>query len=191
MAMMCLAMWLQESDPAGNRRLIVIAVGLIAVAIAVITVIMLVIAVKVSRAIKDLLATADEVRGKVMPLLDEALEISRTSRTMLQDAAPKVKVITDNLTTASATLAETSKAARSAVAQFDTTIVDVNMRTQRQVARVDGMLTAALTSTAELAEAIGNGIRVPAQKIAVAVTQARYVAEGLLAKIRSMASGSE
>ena len=86
---------------------------------------------------------------------------------------------------------ETSQVARSAIRQIDTTVADANLRAQRQVARVDGMVTAALTTTAEVVEAIGNGIRVPAQKIAVAVTQARYVAEGLLAKIRSMASGSE
>jgi hypothetical protein len=73
------------------------------------------------------------------------------------------------------------------VAQFDSTIADVNMRTQRQVARVDGMVTAALTTTAEVAEAIGNGIRVPAQKIAVMVSQAKALVEGLLAKIKSKA----
>ncbi len=49
------------------------------------------------------------------------------------------------------------------------------------------MVTAALTTTAEVAEAIGNGIRGPAQKIAAVMSQAKAVAEGLLSKIRNRA----
>ena len=187
MTMMCLAMWLQESDPGSNRRLILIAIVLIAAAVVVMTVLMLAIAVKAMKAIKELTATAEEVRAKVMPLLDEAMEISKTSRVMLQDAAPKVKRITDNLITASETVAETSRAARSAVAQFDATIADVNVRTRGQVARVDGMVTAALTTTQEVADAVTKGIRVPVQKIAAAVTQARYFVEGLLSRTKPTA----
>jgi len=124
----------------------------------------------------------------VLPLIDVATDISKTSKSVLEDAAPKVKVITDNLVTASETLAETSKSAKAAVLQFDTTITDVNLRAQKQVARVDGMLTSALTATSELAEAIGNGIRVPAQKIAAMASQAKLMAEGIFARIRAAAA---
>jgi hypothetical protein len=41
-----------------------------------------------------------------------------------------------------------------------------------------------------VAEAIGNGIRVPAQKIAMMVTQAKVVAEGLLAKVKAMTANT-
>ena len=44
--------------------------------------------------------------------------------------------------------------------------------------------------TAEVVDTIANGIRVPAQKIAVMVTQAKYVAEGLLEKVKSMGAKS-
>ncbi len=101
-----------------------------------------------------------------------------------------MKVITENVMQASETLAETSKAARATIQQIDVTIANANQRAQKQVARVDGMVTVALTTAAEVADAIGNGIRVPAQKIAAAATQAKAVAEGLLAKIRSMAGAS-
>jgi uncharacterized protein YoxC len=187
MSTMCFAMWLQDSDPGGNRHLIMMAIGLIALAIAVMSVIMLVIAVKAMKTFKEVSATAEELKAKMMPLLDEVMEISKTSRVLLQDTAPKIKVITENLVKTSATLAETSMVARAAVQQIDVTVMDANLRAQRQVARVDGMVTAALTTTTEVAEAIGNGIRVPAHKIAVMVTQARFVVEGLLAKVKAMA----
>jgi uncharacterized protein YoxC len=190
MATMYFAMWLQEPDLASTNHLIMIFIGLVAVAMAVMAIAMIVVAVVAAKAIKGMNATVDQLKGKVLPLIDVATYISKTSQAMLQDAAPKVKHITDSLVSASDTLAETSKAARSAVAQFGDTISDVNTRTQRQVARVDGMVTAALTTTAEVAEAIGNGIRGPALKIASMVTQAKDMVEGLLAKVRAKAANT-
>jgi uncharacterized protein YoxC len=185
-----LAIWLQDADPNGTRHLILIAIGLMAVAVAGISIIMLVIAVKAMKTMKELGSTAMEIKVKVMPLLDEVMAISKTSRILLEDAAPKVKIISENLVKTSETLVETSKVARGALQQIDATVTDANLRAQRQVARVDGMVTATLTTTAEVAEAIGNGIRVPAQKIAMMVTQAKVVAEGLLAKVKAMTANT-
>jgi methyl-accepting chemotaxis protein len=183
MATICFAMWLQESDVAGTNRLIMIFIGLIAIAIVGMAIVLMVISVKALKAVKDLSGSAEEFKIKLLPMLDEVTALSKSGRQMLEDSAPKVKIITDNMV-------ETSKAARSAVQQFDVTIADVNMRTQRQVARVDGMVTAALTTTAEVVDAIGNGIRVPAQKVAVLAIQAKCIAEGLFAKFKSMAANS-
>jgi uncharacterized protein YoxC len=185
-----LAMWLQDTDPSGTRHLILIAIALMAVAIAGIAVMMLVIGVKAMKTIKELGETAQEVKIKVMPLLDEVMQISRTSRILLDDAAPKIKIISENLVKTSETLVETSRVARGAVERIDVTVTDANLRAQRQVARVDGMVSAALTTTAEVADTIANGIRVPAQKIAVVLVQAKYVAEGLIEKVKSMAANS-
>ena len=188
MATMSFAIWLLAPDLASTNRLIMIFIGLVALFMAAMAIALIAIAVVASKAVKGLNATVDELKGKVLPLIDVATDISKTSKSVLEDAAPKVKVITDNLVTASETLAETSKSAKAAVLQFDTTITDVNLRAQKQVARVDGMLTSALTATSELAEAIGNGIRVPAQKIAAMASQAKLMAEGIFARIRAAAA---
>jgi hypothetical protein len=185
MATMGFAMWLQDPSLASTNHLIMIFIGLVAVAMCVMAVAMIVVAVTAAKAIKGMTATSEELMGKVLPLIEVATDISKTGQSIMQDSAPKVKVITDNLVHASETLAETSKAARSAVQQFDTTFTDVNMRTQRQVARVDGMVTTALTATVEAVETISRGIKVPTQKIVAFAGQARLFAEGLLARIRS------
>ena len=88
-----------------------------------------------------------------------------------------MRTIADNLV-------ETSDLVRGTAQHFEQTLADANMRTQRQVARVDEMVSATLTATVEIVETIGNGIRGPAQKIASLVGQAKQFAEGLLAKIR-------
>jgi uncharacterized protein YoxC len=182
-------MWLQGADLASTNHLIMISIGLVAVAMSVMAIAMIVVAVTAAKAVKGMNATVEELKGKVLPLIDVATDISKTSQALLHDSAPKVKHITDNLVSASDTLAETSKAARSAVAQFDSTIADVNMRTQRQVARVDGMVTSTLTATIDAVETISRGLRIPTQKIAAAAGQAKLFAEGLFAKIRSAAGG--
>ena len=184
MATMGFAMWLQAPDLASTNHLIMIFIGLVALALVGMAIALIVVAVTASKAIKGFNATTAELTGKVLPLIEVMTEVSKSGQAMLHDAAPKVKHITDTLVDAGDTLAETSKVARSAVQQFDTTITDLNQRTQRQVARVDGMVTSTLTAAVEAVETVGRGMRVSAQKVAEATSQAKYFAEGLLAKIR-------
>lgn len=190
MATVGLAMWLQAPSNGRDLHLIMIFIGAIAVAIALVAIVLVAIAAKALGAIRGASESAEELKEKVLPLLDEVMAISRTSRAMLQEAAPKVKVITDNLAKTSETLMDTSDLARSAVKRFDATVADVNVRAQKQVARVDGMVTAALTTTAEVAETIASGIRGPVQKLAVVATQVKIVAESLLTKVKAMAASS-
>ena len=187
MATLGFAMWLQEPDLARTNFLIMIFIGMVAVALVVMAIALIVIALTASKAIKGMTARAEELAAKVLPLIDVATEMSKTGQALLNDTAPKVKRITDSLVDASDTLVETSKAARSAVQQFDTTIVDINVRTRQQVARVDGMVTSTLTATIDAVETIGRGLRIPTQKVVAAAGQAKAFAEGLLAKIRSAA----
>ena len=190
MATMSFAMWLQESDLAGANRLVMLFIGLIALAIVGMAIVMMVISVKALKTVKEFGVTAEEFKKKLLPLVDELTGFSKSGRQLLEDSAPKLKLITENLVKTSDTLVEASKVARSAVEHIDATISDANMRTQRQVARVDGMFTTALDTTAEVVETINHGIRVPAQKIAGMATEAKYFAEGLLAKVKSMAANS-
>jgi methyl-accepting chemotaxis protein len=191
MATIGFAMWLQDqSGLAHDHHLIMIFIGLIALAIAIVAIAMLAISVKVLGTVKEIGIAAGDFKVKALPLLDELMEVTKVSRVLLQDAAPKVKTITDNLVKTTDTLVETSKIAKAAVQQIDTTVADVNQRAQKQVARVDGMVTVALTTTFELVETIGNGIRVPVQKIALMANQGRALAEGLFAKVKSMAGAS-
>jgi methyl-accepting chemotaxis protein len=190
MATMYLAMWLQESDAASTRHLVFILVLIIAVAMAGMAIVLVLFSLKAMKAIKEVTATADEIKAKVLPLIDEVTAFSKSGREMLQDAAPKVKLMTESLVRTTDTLAETSLIAKSAVQKIEITVSDANLRTQRQVARVDGMVTTALNTTSEIVETINHGIRVPAQKIAVMASQARYAVEGLLEKVKSMAAGT-
>jgi Glu-tRNA(Gln) amidotransferase subunit E-like FAD-binding protein len=139
---------------------------------------------------KEVSTAAEEVKTKFLPLLDEAMHLSRTGRLLLEDAGPKVKTIGENLVKTTESLMETGRIARGAVEKIDGTLSDANTRAKRQVARVDGMITAALTTTAEVAETISNGIKGPALRIAAMVSQAKGMAEGILSKVKGRAAAS-
>jgi len=181
--MAMLAMWFQGTDAVSdiNTNLLTVFIGLVALAMLVQAIALAVLAARSVKAIKGLTDTVDELKQKALPLIDSATEISRSAQSLMTETAPKVRAIADNLL-------ETSDLVRGTAQHFEETLADANLRTQRQVARVDGMVSAALTATVEAVEAIGNGIRGPAQKIAALAGQARRFAEALLAGFKSYAS---
>ena len=178
-----LAMWFQGTDAVSeiNSNLLTIFIGLVALAMVVQAIALAVLAARSVKAIKGLADTVDELKQKALPLIDSATEIGRSAQSLVTETAPKVRAIADNLL-------ETSDIVRGTAQHFEETLADANLRTQRQVARVDGMVTAALTATVEMVETIGNGIRGPARKIAALAGQAKRFAEGLLAGFKSYAS---
>jgi methyl-accepting chemotaxis protein len=191
MAMIFLAMWFQDSDMANSLHTMSTFMGVLAISVAVLTLLIViggaVVAAQVLKAVKKVTTIATDLQAKANPIIQEVAVISRHTREVLEDAKPKIATITDNLAKTSATLSETAVTTKATVEKLQATVTDANARTQRQVARVDGMVSAALNTTAEVVESINHGIRVPAQKIAQAATQARIVAEGLIDRIKSMA----
>jgi hypothetical protein len=146
--------WLQDPDSlsSGNSKLLMIFVGMVAIAMVVQAIAVIVLAIGASKASKRALEIADELRTKLMPILD-------TTQSVIQDSAPKVKIITENLV-------ETSHVVRSKAAEFDATASELNMRTRAQAARVDGMVTSVLNTTADISETLQRAVKVPAREFA-------------------------
>jgi methyl-accepting chemotaxis protein len=147
-------MWLQDAGSlsSGNSRLLLIFVGLVAVAMVVQAIAVIVMAVGAAKASKKGLEIAEELRTKMGPILD-------TTHGMIHDSAPKVKIITENLV-------ETSHVVRSKAAEFDATASELNARTRAQAARVDGMVTSVLNTTADVSETLQRAVKVPVREFA-------------------------
>ena len=190
MAMIFLAMWFQDSETANSLHQLSNYMGVLAISVAVLTLLLViggaVVAAQVLKLAKSISNVATDLQGKANPILQEVAVISKHTREMLEDAKPKIATITDHIAKTSVTLSETAVTTKATVEKLQATVADANARTQRQVARVDGMVSAALTTTADVVESINHGIRVPAQKIAQAATQAKVVVEGLLDRIKGM-----
>jgi Mg2+/Co2+ transporter CorB len=145
-------MWLQDAGSlsSGNTKLLVMFVGMVAIAMVVQAIAVIVLALGAVKARKRALEIAEEVRTKVMPILD-------TTQSVLHDAGPKVKIITENLV-------ETSHVVRSKAQEFDATASELNMKARVQAARVDGMVTSVLNTTAEISETLQRAVKVPVRE---------------------------
>jgi hypothetical protein len=145
-------MWLQDAGSlsSGNTRLLVWFVGMVAFAMVVQAVAVIVLAIGTAKASKRALEIADELRTKVGPLLD-------TTQSVFHDAAPKVKIITENLV-------ETSHLVRAKAREFDATASELNMKARVQAARVDGMVTSVLNTTAEISETLQRAVKLPVRE---------------------------
>ena len=105
---------------------------------------------------------ARKTQKKVMELADDvrlhALPVIMSSRELLQDVTPKLKIITENLTATSATL-------RTKADQVGGLVGDVTGRAQAQASRVDGMVKGTLDQITYAVQAIEHGIAAPVRQV--------------------------
>jgi uncharacterized protein YoxC len=145
-------MWLQDADmiSSGNSKLLMIFVGLVALAMIVQAIALVAIAIGAAKARKHVMAIVDEVRAKALPAITG-------TENFLRDYAPKLMTLAENLV-------ETSNIIRNKAVEFDATLSDVNNKTRAQAARADDIATSVLTGTAEIVNTIQHGIRVPVRE---------------------------
>ena len=151
--MLLQAAWLQDvTSAASDAHWTMIFVGIVALCcvIVILALIGVVIAALRVRAIAAE-AVANATR-KAAPLLTEA-------NTLFHEVGPHVRKI-------SANVASISETVKGKVNQFDQTLTDVNDRTKAQVARVDGMVNEALTTTSDIASTLQRGVRAPIREFA-------------------------
>jgi hypothetical protein len=105
---------------------------------------------------------ARKAQKKIMELVDDvrlhALPAIMSSRELIQDISPKLKLITENLTATSATL-------RSKADQVGGLVANVTERAQIQASRVDGMVKVTLDQLTNAVHAIEQGVAVPVRQV--------------------------
>jgi hypothetical protein len=169
--------WLQDPDSlsSGNSRLLMIFVAMVAVAMVAQAVALIIMAIGAAKARKRGLEIAEEIRSKMMPIIVGGEELIR-------DTAPKVKVITENFV-------EASHVIRTKAHEFDVTASDLNAKTRAQAARVDGMVTSVLNTTAEISESIQRGIKIPVREVTGVVNGLKAGLDVLVGRAKGFGSG--
>ncbi len=169
MCMMAVWQGLQsDSISAGNTRLLMIFVGVVALSMFAQAIVVIFAAIAARRTQERVLAIAEELRMRAAPIIDNA-------EALVKDTLPKIRTISDNLL-------EASHVVRAKAVEFDSTLTDANKRTRAQVARIDGMVSAALTATGSLAALIHQGIRTPMVEVVGLVNGFKAGLDVLLSK---------
>jgi hypothetical protein len=105
---------------------------------------------------------ARKAQKKIMNLADDlrlhALPAIMSSRELIQDVTPKLKLITENLTATTATL-------RAKAEQVGGLVGNVTERAQVQASRVDGMVKGTLDQLTNAVHAIEHGVAVPVRQV--------------------------
>jgi hypothetical protein len=175
MAMMALWQGLEtDSISAGNTRLLMIFVGIVALAMLSQAIIFAFMALGAKRTQTRVLVIAEELRARALPIID-------TAEDLIKETVPKVKTITENLL-------ETSHIVRAKATEFDVTLTEANRRAKAQIVRVDGMVETALTATGALAEMIHQGVRKPVLEISGLMNGVKAGLSVLLSKSKSFGS---
>lgn len=103
------------------------------------------------KAQKKIMSLADDVRLHALPAI-------MSSRELIQDVTPKLKLITENLTATTATL-------RSKADQVGGLVGNVTERAQVQASRVDSMVKGTLDQLTNAVHAIEHGVAVPVRQV--------------------------
>jgi len=153
MGLLMSGMWLQDPDSlsSGNSRLLMVFVAMVAIALTVQALALIAMAVGAAKTRKRAMEIVEELRGKLTPMMT-------TTHDMLEHAAPRVKVITENL-------AETSHVVRAKAQEFNATATDLNKKTRAQADRVDAMVSSTLDTVSEIGETIQRGVKVPLREV--------------------------
>lgn len=168
---------MQDADSlsSGNTRLLMIFVAMVAIAMVAQAIALIVMAVGAGKARKRGLEIAEDLRDKVMPIIAGTHELIR-------DNSPKIKVISENFV-------EASHIVRSKAREFDVTASDLNSKTRAQAARVDGMVTSVLNTTAEITETIQRGIKIPVREVSGVVNGLKAGLDVLVGRAKGFGSG--
>ncbi|HEY0308256.1 MAG TPA: hypothetical protein VGB94_08845 [Acidobacteriaceae bacterium] len=145
---------LQSADatmPLGST-LFMIFVGVVSVSVVIQTVVIITFAMGAGKAQREFLRIADEMRAKSVPVLE-------ASRAILEEMAPKLRVITDNVSEASFLLRDQAE-------RLDRTVKSTLETVNRQVEHADAMVSNTLEGIEEITHTVQHAVMIPVKQVA-------------------------
>ena len=163
----------QDSINSGNSKLLMIFIGLAAIALITQAGGVVFMALKARKAQQELTSHFIELKEKALPLI-------ATSHSLVTELTPEIREITSKIGKIAAQVEKLSllvnekaeefsptiSAANRTAAEANQTAQEINLKARAQVSRINGMVTTALDATARLGVAIEKGITVPGREVA-------------------------
>ncbi len=139
--------------PTGSMVFLVFT-GMVTFAVLLQTIILLAFAVTAKAAQRKIMEQADRLQEEVHTIVEASANLMET----VEDIAPRVRAITENVQKATETL-------RQQVDYIDGVVKDVTGKTRHQVTRIDGMVTDTLDGVARGARTIQDNVMAPLRQI--------------------------
>lgn len=163
-------------------HLIMIYFAIISIGFALLCLALLVAAFFGWSLLKRLDSIVEHVDQKVSPLLAK-------STALVDDISPKVQNIATSAQDITATVKDKVDDLAATVDQLNATVLELNARARMQVVRVDGIVTEALDTTAEVSRTVQENIKKPVRQVAGIIAGLRVGLDTLIARSPFRARG--
>jgi ABC-type transporter Mla subunit MlaD len=120
-------------------------------------------------------ALTQRLEAKATPIMDKANQI-------VTDLTPKIQSVSTNVEQISYTVREKVDEIGVTVSEINRTVIDINAKTRTHVDHVDGIVSDALATTADVSSTIQDSIRKPVRQIAGIVAGVKAGVETLVAR---------
>jgi methyl-accepting chemotaxis protein len=134
-----------------NNTLLIVFVGLTGAAVLLQSLVLLGIFLSLRKTAQAVTEVTGDVKGTMIPLV-------HTTRELLERVSPQIMTISAGLAELTELVHKETKGARVSVA-------DITERLNRQVKRIDGMLTVALDSVEKTASTIEHSVAAPVRQV--------------------------
>lgn len=180
-AMLTAAVLFQSQLATDHSNLLIVFIAVVAAAVVLQAIVLIAMAVGAAKTQKQALGIIQEFQSKAFPLIDSAARV-------MEQTAPKVGRIADNLV-------ESSDILREKAHELDLVVSEIAAKTRSQVNRVDGAVTDTFNTVGRVTAEVHHAIMVPVKHISGVLNGVRAGIESLMGRFRSfkdqMQSGVE
>lgn len=153
-ALHALGLFQQDAINSGNSHLLMLFVGMCAVAFLIIAAAIVILVVEILKTRTKVMTIVADLHGKATPIID-------TSTKLLHDLGPKVQEITANVQHITYVTRNKVEEFEPTLAAANLTVKDANAKTHEQIIRVNEIITNVLNSTNEIVDKVDAGIKAP------------------------------
>jgi uncharacterized protein YoxC len=166
---------LQEDLSQRDIHLLMIFVGLIAVALLLQAVGFVIAGAFAAKLLHRVDGIARELHQRTGPMIDKTSQL-------ITDLGPRVQSLTENAEQISYAVRSKIDEVGETVSQFNRTAMEANGRARAHMSRADGIVNDALTTTEEIAHTIEDSIRAPVKQIAGVLAGVKAMIDTLIAR---------
>ena len=161
-----------------NTEVLLILAG-VTIAVLLQTAVLLGIFLTMRKAVQSAKEEADEMRGKLMPIIESGSQLINTGNSLVAATHELIDGVRPRLVSAATELETMTHEIRAQVNQLQDSVDEVAQRARRQVDRVDSMTTSVLNGVDRFGTFLNEAVQVPIRQVNGVVAAAKAVMDTL------------
>lgn len=131
------------------------------------------------KAVQSAKEEADEMRGKLTPIIESGSQLINTGNSLVASAQALIEALKTPLQTAATELETMTREIRAQVNQLQDSVDEVALKARHQVDRVDSMTTSALNGLDRFGTFLNEAVHMPIRQVNGVVAAAKAIMDTL------------